>query len=84
MISDPALAKAVLDQLFDVSGGLDWSVQTIVNKVPDGELASYRRAIGKVMAELWDQVLQPILITHPDLTPEHLRKGGAPWFGRSC
>ena len=77
MITDRDTAKQILDELFDLSGRLDWSVATVQDHCPESELIVYRRAIGQVMGEMWDEVLRPILAAHPDLTPPRLSKTDA-------
>jgi hypothetical protein len=77
MIADRDIAKQILDELFDVSGRLDWSVATVQDHCPESELILYRRAIGQVMGEMWDEVFRPILAAHPDLTPPGLLKTDA-------
>jgi hypothetical protein len=72
MITDRDTAKKILDELFDLSGRLDWSVATVQDHCPEAELILYRRAIGQVMGEMWDGILRPILAAHPDLTPPRL------------
>ena len=72
MIADRDTAKQILDELFDLSGRLDWSVATVRDRCPESELIVYRRAIGQVMGEMWVEVLRPILAAHPDLTPPGL------------
>ena len=73
MITNPEAAKALLDTLFDASGRLDESVSTARNMCPDPEFLEFRRAVGQVLGEMWDQLIQPILKAHPQLTPEGLR-----------
>jgi len=77
MIADRDTAKQILDELFDLSGRLDWSVATVRDRCPESELIAYRRAIGQVMGEMWVAVLRPILAAHPDLTPPESAKGDA-------
>ncbi len=77
MIANRDTAKQILDELFDLSGRLDWSVATVRDRCPESELIAYRRAIGQVMGEMWVEVIRPILAAHPDLTPPELAKGAA-------
>jgi hypothetical protein len=77
MISDREISKQLLDELFDISGRLDWSVVTVRDQCSESELIDYRRAVGQVMGEMWDQLLRPILAVHPDLTPPQLRETDA-------
>ena len=77
MIANRDIAKQILDELFDLSGRLDWSVATVRDRCPESELVAYRRAIGQVMGEMWVEVLRPLLAAHPDLTPPALAKSDA-------
>jgi hypothetical protein len=77
MIRDPDIAKQLLGELFDVSGRLDQSVAVVRDGCSEAELVAYRRAIGQVMGEMWDQVLKPLLTLHPALTPPELRNTDA-------
>jgi hypothetical protein len=77
MISDRDTAKQLLDELFDISARLDRSVATVQDRCSDAELVVYRRAIGNVLGEMWDGILRPVLVAHPDLTPPQLRKTDA-------
>jgi hypothetical protein len=51
VISDRDTAKQILDELFDLSGRLDWSVATVRDRCPESELIVYRRAIGTSWAK---------------------------------
>lgn len=73
MIRDPDIAKQLLHELFAVSGRLDQSVAVVRDGCSEPELVAYRRAIGQVMGEMWDQVLKPLLSLHPTLAPPELR-----------
>ena len=74
MITDTAVAKQILDELFEVSGRLDCSVAIVQDNSPEIDLVTYRRAIGRVLAELWDAAIDPILSMHPALTPPGLHR----------
>ena len=73
MITDSKSAKALLHALFEASGCLDASVGIARDACSESEFISYRGAVGDVMGEMWDRLIQPILKAHPELTPEGLR-----------
>jgi hypothetical protein len=77
MISSSDSAKALLNLLFEASGTLDTSVAVAQEACPEAEFLEYRRAIGNVLGDMWDQVIQPLLENHPHLTPEGLHKPDA-------
>ena len=77
MIRNRDTAQRVLAELFDVSGQLDHSVAMVRDHCTEAELIAYRRAIGNVLGEMWDEILRPVLAEHPDLTPPALRKSDA-------
>jgi len=52
MISDREISRQLLDELFDISGRLDWSVATVRDQCSEAELIDYRRAVGQVMGEM--------------------------------
>ena len=60
MIANRDTAKQILDELFDLSGRLDWSVATVRDRCPESELIAYRRAIGQVMGVVVVPLLQTI------------------------
>ena len=77
MISDARVARLLLDELFAASGDLDHSVATALAECPTPEFEAYRRAVGQVLAEMWERLIEPILAAHPDLTPPGLRDADA-------
>ena len=76
MISNRDTAKLVVDTAFALTSGLDRSVARVMETSPEAEVVAYRRAVGFVMAETAQQILNPLLREHPDLVPEDWK----PWF----
>lgn len=69
MIEDPVIAKKILDVLHVVSGELDTSIATVRDTCPNEEFIAYRRAIAKVMGEMFFEIVGPLYREHPALTP---------------
>lgn len=66
-------AKRVSELVLEASGQLDESVAVVRENCSESELAAYRESIGKVMHDLWAEVLNPIYSEHPDLEPQELK-----------
>lgn len=48
-------------------------IKIIENKANEEEQKFYKRAVGNIMGEMYDRLLQPIFEEHPDLIPNGLR-----------
>ena len=73
MVRDKAFAKDVVELLLEFSGRLDESVGRAKQVCSEPEFLAYRKAIGNVMGETWDQLLMPIFAAHPELKPKDLQ-----------
>ena len=73
MIHDKTQAKTVLDRALNASGTLNDSIFAVIAGASQEEAERYKRAVGRVMGELYCQILQPILQEHPELTPPEMR-----------
>jgi hypothetical protein len=58
--------------LMQVSGQLDQSVRFVMDKDSKENFEHYRSGIGKVMGELFLEVMQPLWARYPELLPEHM------------
>ena len=73
MIKDKVFAKEVVELLLECSGRLDESVARAKKVCSEAEFLAYRKAIGEVMGETFDQLLLPIFAAHPELKPKDLQ-----------
>ena len=73
MVKNKVFAKEVVELLLEYSGRLDESVARAKKVCSEAEFLEYRRAIGEVMGETWDQLLMPIFASHPELKPKDLQ-----------
>ena len=76
MISDRSTAEKVEKIMRDVGAQINASIQVVMEGDSASEFQNYRLAAGKVMAEIFLEVLTPIYSVHPDLTPPELRQDG--------
>jgi hypothetical protein len=71
---DKRAAKRVSEFVLKASGELDESVAFVRDNCSESEFLAYRESIGKVMHDLWVNVLKPIYNEHPDLEPQELKR----------
>jgi hypothetical protein len=58
--------------MLDLSGRLDESVALVEQECEQDELVVYRRAVGNVLGEIWDGILNPLYEAHPEMRPDEL------------
>ncbi|WP_157959166.1 hypothetical protein [Marinomonas shanghaiensis] len=58
--------------LMQVSGKLDQSVRFVMDKDTKENFESYRSSAGKVMGELFLEMLQPLWVRYPELRPKEM------------
>jgi hypothetical protein len=70
---DRAVAEQVQAVALECVAKLIKSIGVVEHDAPD-ELKEYRRAVGWVLSEIDDRILQPIYAQHPQLEPEGQRR----------
>ena len=72
---DKKLAKRISEIMQDITGQLDISIRLVMDNTDNAQdFQKYRRLVGKLMGEIFAEILQPIYDQYPDLTPAGLRK----------
>jgi hypothetical protein len=69
MIADESVAKEIADMLLNICESLNETVVKARERCPREEFQVYRRAVGAVLAEINDELLNPLFSTHPALEP---------------
>ena len=68
------ITAAELEALLrNVSANLDKSIRIVKEGESEEEFVRYRKLVGRMMGEIFTEVLQPIYSQFPDLAPEALR-----------
>ena len=83
MIKDRETARELVAAAFDASNRLDSSIEKIVQTASPEDLQAYKRAVGTMMAELYERIFVPIFDKHPDLMPEKWREWYKPGPGKN-
>lgn len=73
MIEDEQVAKQISDLMLEYGARLDASVLLVKNTCSEGELKTYRRAVGEIMGNMLTEVMNPLYQRHPTLKPKGLR-----------
>ncbi|MBL8523330.1 MAG: hypothetical protein JNN20_06560 [Betaproteobacteria bacterium] len=73
MIQDKNAAKILLDAALAASRELNNCLLDIQQNCNEDEFTKSKRAIGQCMGEMYDELIRPVLETHPDLTPIGLK-----------
>jgi hypothetical protein len=69
MITNEAIATQVSEAILQICESLNETVITAQQRCPPDEFKRYRRAVAAVLAEINDQILNPLYSDHPSLEP---------------
>ena len=69
MFENPEAAKSVLEVFLNINGQMDESIRTVEHKTSPEEHKAFKRAVGHVMYEVFEQIVEPICKKHPSLRP---------------
>lgn len=72
MFQDKQAAQAVHELALKIGKELDNSIVSIQQALSDEELKNYKLAVGKVMGDLFFEIMQPIYELHPEMVPDEL------------
>jgi len=65
VINDPAIAKHINQLMLEYGSKPDHSVKLVLENCTKQELYDYRRAVGKIMANMLTEIMNPLYETHP-------------------
>ena len=69
MIEDAETAKRVVQLFFHINEEMDESIRVVEKQTSAKEYKAYKRAIGFVMYEVFDKIIEPLCRQHPSLKP---------------
>lgn len=73
MIEDETNARKISELMLEYGARLDASVEAMQSALPPDEFRAYRHAIGRLMAEMLLEIMNPIYQRHPSLKPPELK-----------
>ena len=74
MLSNKETAREVEKMMQQCSAILDDSIRRVMETCPEEEFKVYRRVIGRIMGDIYLNVMQPIHQQYPDLEPEEMKR----------
>jgi uncharacterized protein with von Willebrand factor type A (vWA) domain len=60
LIEDPETAKHVIQLFLNINGQMDESIRAIEKQTSAKELKEYKRAVGFVMYEIFERIIEPL------------------------
>ena len=72
MLMDRDIAVQISKIMLEMGSKLDDTVLLIKNNCSEAEFIIYRNRIGIVMGHILLEVLNPLYLEHPDITPKEL------------
>ena len=72
MFENPATAKYVLQVFLTINDQMDESIRAVEKRTSAEELKAFKRSVGHVMYEVFEQVVEPICKRHPSLRPPEM------------
>jgi hypothetical protein len=67
MIDSQAAAKYVSELMIEINGRLIESINTIDQSCSAEESALYKSRVGKIVNAIFEAILEPIYLKHPEL-----------------
>jgi hypothetical protein len=72
LFQNPEIAKTVLQLFLSINDQMDDSIRAVENKTTPEELKAFKRGVGHVMYEVFEQIVEPICKQHPSLRPPEM------------
>ena len=69
MIKDQKISKTLIVSAQKASGIINDSLFQVKNNCSQEEFSKYRLAVGHAMYEIYERIIKPLSIEHPDLDP---------------
>lgn len=72
MIEDTDTARRVVQLFLNINDQMDESIRAVERQTSADEYKRYKRAIGFVMYEVFDKIIEPLCRQHPSLKPPEM------------
>ena len=72
MFDNPETAKYVLQVFLNINDQMDDSIRAVEKRTSAEELKVFKRGVGHVMYEVFEQIVEPICKRHPSLRPPEM------------
>jgi hypothetical protein len=72
LFQNPVIAKTVLQLFLSINEQMNDSIRAVESKTSPEELKNFKRGVGHVMYEVFEQIVEPICKQHPSLRPPEM------------
>jgi hypothetical protein len=72
LFENPLTARYVLQVFLKINGQMDDSIRAVEKQTSPEELKAFKRGVGHVMCEVFEQIVEPICKRHPSLRPPEM------------
>jgi hypothetical protein len=69
------VAKSTLQTFLSINGEMDAAIVAVESRSSPEEYSAFKRAVGYVMFEVFEKIIEPICKQHPSLKPPEMRNG---------
>jgi len=69
LFESPEIAAEILQVFLNINGRMDESIIAVQDRISPEECKAFKRAVGHVMYEVFEKVVEPICNRHPSLKP---------------
>jgi hypothetical protein len=74
LFENPETAKYVLQVFFNINDQMNDSIRAVEKQTSLEELKVFKRGVGHVMYEVFEQIVEPICKQHPSLRPPEMER----------
>jgi hypothetical protein len=72
LFENPDTAKYVLQVFLTINDQMNDSIRAVESQISPEELKTFKRSVGHVMYEVFEQIVEPICKRHPSLRPPEM------------
>jgi len=72
LFENPEKAKYVLETFLGLNGQMHETLEIVEKGVSPEEYIAYRRAVGHLIYEVFEKIIEPICKRHPSLKPPEM------------
>ena len=72
MFQDEETAKRILRVFLSINGQMNDAIATVEHHTSPAEYKAFKRGVGHVIYEVFEQIVEPICKQHPSLRPPEM------------
>jgi hypothetical protein len=75
LFENPEVAKSTLQTFLSINGEMDAAIVAAESRSSPAEYKAFKRAVGYVMFEVFEKIIEPICNRHPSLKRPEMKNG---------